>query len=48
MKEEDKSKLKTIEMRFLRRVKDCTRRDLIRNKDIRKEVNIYEVNDKMD
>ncbi|KAJ4429720.1 hypothetical protein ANN_21924 [Periplaneta americana] len=48
IKERDKSKLQTAEMRCLRRVKGCTRRDLIRNEDIRKELNIYNRNDKVE
>ncbi|KAJ4438429.1 hypothetical protein ANN_14374 [Periplaneta americana] len=48
IKERDKSKLQAAEMRFLRRVKGCTRRDLIRNEDIRKELNIYNINDKVE
>ncbi|KAJ4428996.1 hypothetical protein ANN_25992 [Periplaneta americana] len=48
IKERDKSKLQAAEMRFLRRVKGCTRRDLIRNEDIRKELNIYNINEKVE
>jgi hypothetical protein len=33
--------LQAAEMRFLRRVKGCTRADRIRNVDIRAELNIY-------
>ncbi|KAJ4432143.1 hypothetical protein ANN_20759, partial [Periplaneta americana] len=48
IKERDKSKLQAAEMRFLRRVKGCTRRDLIRNEDIRKELDIYNINEKVE
>jgi hypothetical protein len=37
----DKDKIQAAEMRFLRRVKGCTRADRIRNVDIRAELYIY-------
>jgi hypothetical protein len=35
-------------MRFLRRVKGCTRADRIRNVDIRAELNIYNINNRLE
>ena len=34
-------------MKFLRRVKECARRDYIRNEEIREELSIYNINDKI-
>ena len=48
VKESDRSKIQTAEMRFLRKVKGCTRRDQIRNDVIREELNIYSVNEKVE
>jgi hypothetical protein len=42
----DKDKIQVAEMRFLRRVKGCTRADRIRNVDIRAELNIYNINNR--
>lgn len=47
VKETDKRKLQAAEMRFLRKVKGCTRRDQIRNEDIRQELGIYNLNEKI-
>ncbi|XP_073991824.1 uncharacterized protein [Rhodnius prolixus] len=41
----DKSNLQSAEMRFLRRVKGCTKRERIRNVDIREELDIYNINE---
>ena len=41
------SKIQAAEMRFLRRVKGCTRRDLVRNEDVRNELNVYAINEKI-
>jgi len=35
-------------MRFLGRVKGCTRADRIRNVDIRAELNIYNINNRLE
>jgi hypothetical protein len=35
-------------MRFLRRVKGCTRADRIRNVDIRAELNIFNINNRLE
>ena len=35
------SKIQAAKMRFLRRVKGWTRRDLVRNEDVRNELNVY-------
>jgi hypothetical protein len=42
----DKDKIQAAEMRFLRRVKSCTRADRIRNVDIRAELNMYNINNR--
>jgi hypothetical protein len=44
----DKDKIQAAEMRFLRRVKGCTRVDRIRNIDIRAELNIYIINNRLE
>jgi hypothetical protein len=44
----DKDKIQAAEMRFLRRVKGCTRVDRIRNVDIRAELNIYNINNRLE
>jgi hypothetical protein len=44
----DKGKIQAAEMRFLRRVKGCTRADRIRNVDIRAELNIYNINNRLE
>jgi len=41
-------KIQAAEMRFLRRVKGCTRADRIRNVDIRAELNIYSINNRLE
>ncbi|RZF44869.1 hypothetical protein LSTR_LSTR004494 [Laodelphax striatellus] len=41
------SRLQAAEMRFLRKVKGCDRRDQIRNDDIRTELNVYSMNKKV-
>jgi hypothetical protein len=40
-------KLQAAEMRFLRSVKGCIRLDKIGNEDIRKELGVFPINDKM-
>jgi hypothetical protein len=44
----DKDKIQAAKMRFLRRVKGCTRADRIRNVDIRAELNIYNINNRLE
>jgi hypothetical protein len=44
----DKDKIQAAEMRFLRRVKGCTRADRIRNVDIRAKLNIYNINNRLE
>lgn len=41
------SRIQATEMRFLRQVKGCTRQDHIRNTDIRTELNIYSICDRI-
>lgn len=41
------SKIQAAEMKFLRRVKGCTRMDQIRNEDIREELQIYSIKEKI-
>ena len=41
------SQIQAAEMRFLRRVKGCTRLDRYRNEDIRQELNIYRLTQKI-
>jgi hypothetical protein len=43
-KKKDEDRTQAAEIRFLRRVKGCTRVDRIRNIDIRAELNIYNIN----
>ncbi|KAK7861914.1 hypothetical protein R5R35_009378 [Gryllus longicercus] len=47
MKKRDQSKLQAAEMRFLRKVKGCIKQDQIRNEDIRKELDIYNINERI-
>ena len=44
----DKSNIQSAEMRFLRTVKGCTRRDHIKNDDIREELGIFNLNEKIE
>jgi hypothetical protein len=44
----NKSRIQSAEMRFLRRVKGCTLRDQIRNDDIRRELDIFSLNRKIE
>lgn len=46
--QKDTNKLQTAEMRFLRRIKGCTREDRLRNEAIREELQIYNINDKIE
>lgn len=48
VRERDKGKIQTAEMRFLRGVKGCTKRDHLRNEDIRGELGIYNINEKIE
>jgi hypothetical protein len=41
------NKIQTAEKRLLRKVKGCTRLDRIRNEDIRAELNIYSINERL-
>lgn len=43
-----KRKIQSTEMRFLRKTKGCTRMDKIRNEEIRTELQIFSINDKID
>jgi hypothetical protein len=43
----DKSRIQASEMRFLRSVKGCTREDKIRNEEIREELRIYNISEKI-
>jgi hypothetical protein len=43
----DMQKPQAAEMRFLRSVKGCTRLDKIRNEDIRKELGVFSINDRI-
>ena len=43
----EKSRIQAAEMRFLRRVKGCTRLDRFRNDDIRRELDIFSINRKI-
>ena len=42
-----RKRIEAAEMTFLRRAKECTLRDHLRNADIRQEQNIYSINDKI-
>lgn len=48
LQERDRSKIQSAEMKFLRRVKGCTKMDQIRNEDIREELNIYSIHEKLE
>lgn len=41
------SKIQTTEMKFLRNVKGCTKRDLITNENIREELEIFNINERL-
>ena len=45
-KQRDKSNIQSAELRFLRRVKGCTRKDRKTNEDMWEESNIYNLNEK--
>jgi hypothetical protein len=47
MRKRDAQTLQAAEMRFLRSVKGCTRLDKIRNEDIRKELGMFSINDRI-
>jgi len=44
----DKDKVKAEELRFLRRVECCTGADRIRHVDIRAEIYIYKINNRLE
>ena len=43
----DRQRIQAAEMKFLRQTKGCTLLDHIRNNDIRRDLNIYNINDKI-
>jgi hypothetical protein len=43
----DKSRIQASEMKFLRSVKGCTREDKIRNEEIREELRIFNISEKI-
>jgi hypothetical protein len=45
--ERDTQKLQAAEMRFLKSVKGCTRLDKVRNEEIRKELEVFSINDRI-
>jgi hypothetical protein len=45
---EVKDKIQAAEMRFLGRFKGCTRADRLRNVDIRSELNIFNINNRLE
>jgi hypothetical protein len=47
MRKRDTQKIQGTEMRFLRSVKGSTRLDKIRNKDMRKELGEFSINDRI-
>jgi hypothetical protein len=47
IKKNDISRIQSAEMRFLRSVKGCTRMDHIRNEEIRTELEMYVIQDKI-
>lgn len=47
IRKQDKMKIQASEMKFLRRVKRCTLMDKIKNEDIRQELNIFSLNEKI-
>jgi hypothetical protein len=47
MRKRDTQTLQAAEMRFLRSVKGYTRLDKIRNEDIRKELGVFSINDRI-
>ena len=47
MTKRQESRIQASEMKFLRQVKGCTRRDCIRNEDIRRELNVYNMNERL-
>lgn len=46
--ERQRSRIQAQEMKFLRRVKGCTRHDRIRNDEVRKELKIFNINERID
>ena len=47
VRKRDAQRIQTAEMKFLRKTKGCTIMDHIRNEQIRKDLNIYNVNDRI-
>jgi hypothetical protein len=47
MRKRDMHELRAAEMRFLRSVRGCTRLDKISNEDIRKELGVFLINDRI-
>jgi hypothetical protein len=47
IKKRDISRIQSAEMKFLRSVKGCTRMDHIRNEEIRTEIEMYTIQDKI-
>jgi hypothetical protein len=43
----DTNRIQTVEMRFLTAVKGCTRHDSLRNEDIRNELGVEPIQDKL-
>lgn len=48
MRKRDKQKIQSAEMKFLRRTKGCTLRDQIRNSDIRADLKIYSMTERIE
>jgi hypothetical protein len=47
IKKRDISRIQSAEMKFLRSVKGCTRMDHVRNEEIRTELDMYAIQDKI-
>ena len=48
MKKSHKTRIQAAEIKFLRSVKSCSKQDRFRNEEIREELEIYNLNEKIE